>query len=112
MSAEVTVNDLSDGLHPNDHGYSLMAQVWYGGIQAAASKGWINPPVASAVDDGTCVGSLYWDPVYGTIASGIGSGDIAFQAGWNPVGKLAGGIGAGAGVSQYLIACIDSEFTC
>jgi lysophospholipase L1-like esterase len=45
MSAYVTVNDLKDGLHPNDYGYSQMAKAWYAGIEEAAGKGWFTAPV-------------------------------------------------------------------
>ncbi|KAF9884548.1 hypothetical protein FE257_001493 [Aspergillus nanangensis] len=45
MSATVTTNDLKDGLHPNDHGYNLMSEVWLEGIQSASDKGWIKKPV-------------------------------------------------------------------
>lgn len=45
MSAYVTVNDLKDGLHPSDYGYNQMAKAWYAGIETAADKGWLTPPV-------------------------------------------------------------------
>lgn len=45
MSSKVTTSDLKDGLHPNDHGYDLMSEVWIGGIQEAGEKGWIKNPV-------------------------------------------------------------------
>jgi len=104
MSNYVTVGDLADGLHPNDAGYNLTAECWYAGIQQAASNNWISPPITTGVDkaftpDGACTANLYWDPMYGTTASGIGHGDAPFVAGWNPVGKLAGGY-AGSGNQQ------------
>ncbi|MGW5349733.1 ricin-type beta-trefoil lectin domain protein [Streptomyces sp. NPDC004031] len=45
MSA-LTTADLSDALHPNDNGFSKMADAFNAGIQAADSAGWIKPPVA------------------------------------------------------------------
>lgn len=32
-------SDISDGTHPNDHGYYKMAKIWYGGVLEARSKG-------------------------------------------------------------------------
>ena len=46
MCAYVSLADLADGLHPNDNGYNQMALAWLDGIQEAASKGWITPPIA------------------------------------------------------------------
>ncbi|MFJ6465547.1 GDSL-type esterase/lipase family protein [Streptomyces sp. NPDC091387] len=45
MSA-VTTADLSDALHPNDNGFSKMADAFDAGIQAADSAGWLHEPVA------------------------------------------------------------------
>ncbi|MCZ4125358.1 ricin-type beta-trefoil lectin domain protein [Streptomyces sp. H39-S7] len=45
MSA-LTTADLSDALHPNDSGFSKMADAFNAGIQAADSAGWIKSPVA------------------------------------------------------------------
>jgi lysophospholipase L1-like esterase len=45
MSA-LTAADLSDSLHPNDNGFSKMADAFGAGIQAADAAGWIKPPVA------------------------------------------------------------------
>lgn len=44
MSQYVTVEDIQDGLHPSDYGYSQMARAWYMGIGAAAAKGWFTAP--------------------------------------------------------------------
>jgi len=41
----VTPADLKDELHPNDIGYAKMADAWYQGIQQAASRGWLTPPM-------------------------------------------------------------------
>ncbi|WP_329454577.1 ricin-type beta-trefoil lectin domain protein [Streptomyces sp. NBC_01497] len=46
MSA-LNAADLSDQLHPNDGGYSKMADAFNAGIQAADSAGWIKAPVAT-----------------------------------------------------------------
>ncbi|KAL2788230.1 SGNH hydrolase-type esterase domain-containing protein [Aspergillus keveii] len=45
MSDSLTTGDLADRLHPNDRGYDKMSQVWYSGIESAASFGWIQAPV-------------------------------------------------------------------
>lgn len=45
--ANVTLGMLYDGLHPDDTGYEVMAQAWYGGLLQAKSKGWVEG-VASA----------------------------------------------------------------
>ncbi|MFG1811587.1 ricin-type beta-trefoil lectin domain protein [Streptomyces sp. NPDC049040] len=45
MSA-LTTADLSDALHPNDNGFSKMADAFNAGVQAADAAGWIKPPVA------------------------------------------------------------------
>lgn len=45
MSA-LNAADLSDALHPNDNGFSKMADAFNAGVQAADAAGWIKPPVA------------------------------------------------------------------
>lgn len=47
--ANVTVGMEIDGLHPNDVGYTAMAQAWYGGLLEAKSKGWIKGVASGAV---------------------------------------------------------------
>lgn len=37
MNSALTVADLPDGIHPNEGGYTKMAQVWYDGIVAATT---------------------------------------------------------------------------
>ncbi|MFB6549454.1 ricin-type beta-trefoil lectin domain protein [Streptomyces sp. NPDC056405] len=44
MSA-LTAADLSDALHPNDNGFSKMADAFAAGVRAADVAGWIAPPV-------------------------------------------------------------------
>ena len=41
----LTTDDLIDGLHPNDVGYSKMANGWIDALARANSKGWIGQPV-------------------------------------------------------------------
>jgi hypothetical protein len=41
MKFTITTDDLADGLHRDDHGYALMADVWFGGMQQVDSNGWI-----------------------------------------------------------------------
>ncbi|KPM43872.1 hypothetical protein AK830_g2687 [Neonectria ditissima] len=38
--------DLVDGTHPNSEGYSKMADIWFKGIEEAASRGWLESPEA------------------------------------------------------------------
>ncbi|KOV65233.1 SGNH/GDSL hydrolase family protein [Streptomyces sp. MMG1121] len=48
MSA-LTTADLSDPLHPNDNGYTKMADAFNAGVQAADAAGWIKAPVSVGV---------------------------------------------------------------
>lgn len=41
----VTANDLSDGTHPTDAGYKMMADIWYNALSAADWDSWIQAPV-------------------------------------------------------------------
>ena len=43
----VTTNHINatDGIHPNDAGYGLIASAWYEAILAAGDKGWIKAPL-------------------------------------------------------------------
>ncbi|AEO66483.1 224bdb96-83a3-44c9-bdfb-3b65f83e50f8 [Thermothielavioides terrestris] len=49
-----TLADLSDSTHPNDLGYSKMANIWFAGIVAASDAGWLQAPefVPGVPDDG------------------------------------------------------------
>ncbi len=47
MSA-VTTADLDGNTHPNDTGYQVMANAWYGAIQQVIANGWITDPVAGS----------------------------------------------------------------
>jgi phospholipase/lecithinase/hemolysin len=40
----VTLQDLADGTHPTDAGYDTIAEVFYSGIHAATSLGYITQP--------------------------------------------------------------------
>ncbi|KKZ66425.1 hypothetical protein EMCG_07853 [[Emmonsia] crescens] len=40
----------TDGIHPVDQGYKLIADAWYEGIVAADKKGWIKAPIARPAD--------------------------------------------------------------
>jgi lysophospholipase L1-like esterase len=45
MTAYVSIENLGDGLHPNDIGYENMAKAWMEGLREAVAKGWVTPPV-------------------------------------------------------------------
>ena len=49
----ITVNDLWDGLHPNDAGYTIMANAWYNGMIQAKAKGWIGGTQSNGLKFGT-----------------------------------------------------------
>ena len=95
--------DLSDGLHPNDQGYSKMAQVWYGGLQQAGNQNLIShatedKATTSGGGEGACKGSLSWYNNYADIASGVAQSDKPFTAGWNQILDVAKGLGNGTNV--------------
>lgn len=56
----IDMGDLSDGLHPNDYGYSMMAQSWYYAIRQVNSFGWIIPPVAGTATPVLCDHNITW----------------------------------------------------
>ncbi|KAF2872785.1 hypothetical protein BDV95DRAFT_398340 [Massariosphaeria phaeospora] len=81
---------LADGLHPDDMGHGLLADMFSAGIQRAAEAGWISEPVPLPTSNRTvCDTFLTWDPKFGTIAIGVGSADSAFVSSWQPAGRLA-----------------------
>ncbi|KAJ3499558.1 hypothetical protein NLG97_g229 [Lecanicillium saksenae] len=92
MGAFVTVGQLADGLHPNDAGYAKMASAWFGGLEKAASNGWISAleSTGTGKGQGTCLSGLYWDPSHGSIASGVGSGDAPFTSVWVQARSVGG----------------------
>ena len=99
MYQALSTADFDDGLHPNDGGYKKLAAVWHIAITEAAGKGWIAKPVDVDVGGGhkgQCEGHLYWDPVYGQVASGVGSGASQFPPGkWWDRGTVYEGHGKG-----------------
>ncbi|WP_113699333.1 trypsin-like serine protease [Nonomuraea lactucae] len=66
---EVTLKDVPDGLHPNDTGYTKMADAFYRGIRRANAAGWIKDP--GDPGDGTCTDTAgrWFDR--GRVASGV-----------------------------------------
>ncbi|PGH27049.1 hypothetical protein AJ80_01235 [Polytolypa hystricis UAMH7299] len=52
MSTILNTADLADKKHPNDSGYSKMADSWYEAILEADAKGWIGKPVKPEVTIG------------------------------------------------------------
>lgn len=50
-------SDLADDKHPNDGGYSKMADAWYKAILEADKKGWIKDPVKPEVKNGVGLNS-------------------------------------------------------
>lgn len=76
MTKYVTTDGLSDTLHPNDDGYTKMAQAWYDGIQQASSNKWIVPPsplnYTTITGRTLCSGPIQWVD-RGIVATGVGS---------------------------------------
>ena len=60
--SKVTVGMEVDGLHPDDVGYTLMAQAWYKGLLEAKLKGWVDGVASGAALMGGA-GWLMWFPV-------------------------------------------------
>ena len=87
-----TTSHLGDGLHPNELGYGLLADMFSAGIQRASEAGFISEPSPlPTVNRTVCDTFLKWDPQFGTIATGVGKADSAFASSWQPVGRLATG---------------------
>ncbi|KAL8741218.1 MAG: hypothetical protein Q9190_006156 [Brigantiaea leucoxantha] len=38
---------VTDGIHPNDFGYTMMANTWYQGIEDAVGRGWVKAPIGA-----------------------------------------------------------------
>ncbi len=68
INGALTVDDLSDDLHPNDIGYGKMADEWYKAIVKADSKGWITEPGTPTAPTG-CLSTPSWYDA-GVIAKG------------------------------------------
>jgi lysophospholipase L1-like esterase len=67
----VQLDDLADGLHPNDTGYNMMAFAWTAAVDQAIGNGWIH--TANAPGGGGCTGGApIWYP-QGVIATGPGT---------------------------------------
>lgn len=102
MPKYVTINDLADELHPNDHGYAQIAAAWFDSIKQASSNGWIVAPRAvnaTTISARTaCADLVQWNS-RGLVATGAGVGDTAFKSGWTSFGIVAAG-GVGKGTSQ------------
>jgi lysophospholipase L1-like esterase len=58
MSALTTADLVSDGIHPDDTGYQLMADAWNKGVQAAAAAGWITAPASMGAPTGGASGEV------------------------------------------------------
>lgn len=41
----IPITELQDGVHPTDGGYNDMSTIWYAGLEAADTMGWIGEPV-------------------------------------------------------------------
>ncbi|KAJ3489561.1 hypothetical protein NLG97_g5968 [Lecanicillium saksenae] len=69
-----------------------MASAWFGGLEKAASNGWISAleSTGTGKGQGTCLSGLYWDPSHGSIASGVGSGDAPFTSVWVQARSVGG----------------------
>jgi len=65
-----------DNLHPNDGGYTILAEAWTEAITVVDQRGWVSPP-AVATQSGAgriqCASGLFWDP-QGQVANGAGLG--------------------------------------
>ena len=58
----------SDGIHPNDEGYDVLAREWFNCIRIADSNGWIKAPVKVAKlhpDNPSCISKRDDKPVAG-----------------------------------------------
>lgn len=79
MSNLLTLDELTDGIHPTDEGYGKMADAWFAGIQQAAEKGWIKEPVqlSNAPRGSGCSAVPVWNEL-DNIALGEGNTDLIF----------------------------------
>lgn len=63
---------LTDGIHPNNEGYQLMASAWFRGIQEAELAGFLSPPANSSfVNDDAGDAGIMCDKVYGVSRGSI-----------------------------------------
>lgn len=71
MSA-VTDSDIGDQLHPDDEGYSKIAEAWYTGIKKAIENAWISSRDFAnqrIISHDACIGSFEWKS-RGIVAAG------------------------------------------
>jgi len=80
MSTILTTSDLADRKHPNDQGYSKMAQKWKDGILDAQNKGYLSTSSDPEQTTGTGLGLEGSRP-----AGSGGCGD----SNWRKVGPIA-----------------------
>lgn len=99
----LTAADLSDALHPNDNGFSKMADAFDSGVQAADAAGWIatpvplGSPVRSGID-GKCL----------DVNGGSSANGTAAQI-WTCNGSAAQAWSAGSGGTlRALGKCLDA----
>lgn len=45
----IPITQLQDGVHPTDQGYIDMSTIWYAGLEAADTLGWIEEPVLTNI---------------------------------------------------------------
>ncbi|KAF2787072.1 carbohydrate esterase family 3 protein [Melanomma pulvis-pyrius CBS 109.77] len=97
MNNALLINDLADGLHPNDNGYLKMADAYYAAIEKADEKKWITkpgkgetPPTLTGPE--FCKSTPSWYNV-GQIANGakIATSDGTFKPSWVKKGVIAEG---------------------
>ncbi|KAJ9319488.1 CAZyme family CE3 [Paecilomyces variotii] len=54
----LTIEDIgSDGIHPTDEGYHVMADIWYAAFNEAVEKGMLQAPAGNATSTSTASGS-------------------------------------------------------
>ncbi|MEV5238804.1 FG-GAP-like repeat-containing protein [Streptomyces cinnamoneus] len=104
----VTAADLTDKLHPNDAGFTKMADAFYGGIARAAADGWIRenvdirpaPPRAVTLGDyrvdvnGDGKADYLVVDEGGAVRAWVNKGGDG-RGGWSDYGRIAAGVGVG-----------------
>ncbi|PGH13601.1 hypothetical protein AJ79_03594 [Helicocarpus griseus UAMH5409] len=79
----LTLDDLADEVHPNDHGYQKLTSIWWLAFTKAVEKGFITPPwtMACQIIQGTGIG-----PIQTQKGSGFHDGDYKHIS--VPIGDL------------------------